>query len=107
MSTAAPATSTPHVAQRIRAMAPSPTMAMAAKAAAIQQQGHKVLNLTLGEPDFDTPEHLKEAARRAIRDGKTKYTPASGIPELREAICEKFRRENGLEYQPAEVMVAV
>lgn len=107
MSTAAPATSAPHVAQRIRAMAPSPTMAMAAKAAAIQQQGHKVLNLTLGEPDFDTPEHLKEAARRAIRDGKTKYTPASGIPELREAICEKFRRENGLEYQPAEVMVAV
>lgn len=88
-------------------MAPSPTMAMAAKAAAIQQQGHKVLNLTLGEPDFETPEHLKEAARRAIRDGKTRYTPASGIPELREAICEKFRRENDLEYQPAEVMVAV
>ena len=82
-------------------------MAMAAKAAAIQQQGHKVLNLTLGEPDFETPEHLKEAARRAIRDGKTKYTPASGIPELRSAICEKFRRENGLEYQPSEVVVAV
>ena len=107
MSTAAPATPTPHVARRIRDMAPSPTMAMAAKAAAIQQQGHKVLNLTLGEPDFETPEHLKEAARRAIRDGKTKYTPASGIPELRAAICEKFRRENGLEYQPSEVVVAV
>lgn len=107
MSALRDSTGTPHVAQRIRAMAPSPTMAMAAKAAAIEQQGHKVLNLTLGEPDFGTPEHLNEAARRAIRDGKTKYTPASGIPELRDAICEKFHRENRIDYQPAEVIVAV
>jgi len=66
-----------------------------------------VLFLTLGEPDFDTPEHIKEAAAKAIRDGKTKYTPAGGIPELKEAICRKFARENDVRYEPAETVVCV
>jgi aspartate aminotransferase len=63
--------------------------------------------MTLGEPDFDTPAHIKAAAERAIRDGKTKYTPAGGIPELKAAICEKFARENGITYEPAETVVCV
>ena len=92
---------------RSRALPPSPTIAMDGRAKALARQGAPVLFLTLGEPDFDTPEHIKEAGARAMRDGKTKYTPSGGIPELREAVCRKFARENHVTYEPAETVVCV
>lgn len=95
------------LSQRVLSLAPSPTMTMDARAKALARQGIDVLALTLGEPDFDTPQHIKDAAAKAIRDGKTKYTPAGGIPELRDAICQKFARENGVQYQPDETVVCV
>lgn len=85
---------------------PSATIAVSTKAKELQREGHDVIGLGAGEPDFDTPDHIKEAGLQAIRDGKTKYTPADGIPELKEAICEKFRRDNGLEYTPEQINVS-
>jgi aspartate aminotransferase len=102
-----PQAARPVLSARLRALKPSPTIAMDARAKALARAGADVLALTLGEPDFDTPEHIKAAAQKAIRDGKTKYTPAGGIPELREAICQKFARENGVQYEPAETVVCV
>ena len=85
---------------------PSATIAVTTKAAELKRAGIDVIGLGAGEPDFDTPDHIKEAAMQAIRDGKTKYTPADGIPELKEAICAKFKRDNDLEYTPAQVNVS-
>ncbi|ODS53648.1 MAG: aspartate aminotransferase [Acidobacteria bacterium SCN 69-37] len=85
---------------------PSPTMAVTARARAMQAAGHPVIALGAGEPDFDTPTHIKDAAMRAIRDGRTKYTDVDGIPELKDAIVRKFARENGLEYSRAQVNVS-
>ncbi len=85
---------------------PSATIAVTTKANEMKRAGLDVIGLGAGEPDFDTPENIKEAAIRAIRDGKTKYTPSDGIPELKEAICAKFARENGLTYQPSQVNVS-
>jgi aspartate aminotransferase len=76
------------------------------KARELQAAGHDVIGLGAGEPDFDTPDNIKEAAIKAIRDGKTKYTNVEGIPELKQAICAKFQRENGLSYKPGQVIVA-
>ena len=84
---------------------PSPTIAMTAKAAEMKAAGRDVISLSAGEPDFDTPAHIREAAKRAIDEGKTRYTAVDGIPELKAAITEKFRRENGLDYAPAQVTV--
>jgi len=84
---------------------PSATIAVTAKAAELKRAGRDVIGLGAGEPDFDTPEHIKEAGIRAIREGKTKYTPVDGIPELKEAIAHKFRRENRFDYAPSEVCV--
>ncbi|WP_101067330.1 pyridoxal phosphate-dependent aminotransferase [Roseovarius salinarum] len=84
---------------------PSPTIAMSARAREMQAQGHDVIGLSAGEPDFDTPEHIKEAGIRAIRDGRTKYTAPDGIPDLKEAIREKFARDNDLDYTPAQISV--
>lgn len=84
---------------------PSPTIAMTTKAAELKAAGRDIIGLSAGEPDFDTPLHIREAAKRAIDEGKTRYTAVDGIPELKEAICEKFRRENGLDYTPGEVTV--
>ncbi len=81
-------------------------MAVTARAAALRAQGRDVIGLGAGEPDFDTPEHIKEAAAKAIRDGYTKYTPVGGLPVLKEAIVEKFRRENGLEYASDQILVS-
>lgn len=89
--------------QRVKA---SPTVAMSGKAMELKQQGIDVISLSAGEPDFDTPDNIKEAAIKAIRDGKTKYTPVDGIPELKEAICVKFSRDNGLTYTPDQVNVS-
>ena len=85
---------------------PSATMAADAKARELRAAGKNVIALAAGEPDFDTPDNIKEAAIKAIRDGKTKYTNVDGIPELKAAICAKFKRENGLAYTPAQINVS-
>lgn len=85
---------------------PSATIAVTTKANEMKRQGLDVIGLGAGEPDFDTPENIKEAAIRAIREGKTKYTPSDGIPELKEAIVAKFARENGLTYKTSQVNVS-
>ncbi|MCA4916761.1 MAG: pyridoxal phosphate-dependent aminotransferase [Phenylobacterium sp.] len=85
---------------------PSATMATDQKARELKAQGRNIISLGAGEPDFDTPENIKEAAIRAIREGKTKYTTVDGIPELKEAIAAKFARENGLAYKPSQVNVS-
>ncbi|MDM7932041.1 pyridoxal phosphate-dependent aminotransferase [Tabrizicola sp.] len=84
---------------------PSPTIAVTTKAAQLKAEGRDVIGLGAGEPDFDTPQNIKDAAKRAIDAGKTKYTAVDGIPELKAAICAKFLRENGLTYTPAQVSV--
>jgi len=85
---------------------PSATLAADAKARDLKAAGKNVISLAAGEPDFDTPQNIKDAAIKAIRDGKTKYTNVDGIPELKAAICAKFERENGLKYQPSQVNVS-
>jgi len=85
---------------------PSATIAVSAKARQLQREGRDVIGLGAGEPDFDTPDNIKEAAIKAIRDGKTKYTDVDGIAELKEAICGKFLRENGLTYRPSQINVS-
>lgn len=84
---------------------PSPTIAVTTKAGELKAAGRDVIGLGAGEPDFDTPENIKEAAIAAIRAGKTKYTAVDGLPELKRAICDKFKRENGLDYTPAQISV--
>ena len=88
-------------------MKPSATVAVNARALELRRQGVDLVALTAGEPDFDTPEHVKEAARRDLAQGKTKYAPPAGIPELREALAEKFRRENSLAIAPDQTIVTV
>jgi aspartate aminotransferase len=97
----------PMLAERARRLTPSPTLALAARARALRAQGIDVLSFTQGEPDFDTPERVKDAAIRALREGQTKYTDAGGIPELKAAICAKLRRDSGLAYETAEVIASV
>ena len=84
---------------------PSPTIAVTTKAAELKAEGRDVIGLGAGEPDFDTPQNIKDAAKAAIDAGKTKYTAVDGIPELKKAICAKFKRDNGLDYAPAQVTV--
>ena len=84
---------------------PSPTIAVTTKAAELKAAGRDVIGLGAGEPDFDTPQNIKDAAIAAINAGKTKYTAPDGIPELKQAICAKFKRDNGLDYVPAQVSV--
>ncbi|MEM6309911.1 MAG: pyridoxal phosphate-dependent aminotransferase [Pseudomonadota bacterium] len=85
---------------------PSPTIAVTNKALELKRAGRDVIGLGAGEPDFDTPQNIKDAAVQAIADGKTKYTSVDGIPELKEAICVKFKRDNDLEYTPAQISVS-
>jgi len=87
-------------------MSESATLKMAQKARDLRSKGYEVISLSLGEPDFDTPDHIKEAAKKALDDGYTKYTPVAGIPELREAICTKLKRDNNLDYTPNQVIVS-
>ena len=94
------------LAARVNRIAPSPTLAMAAKAKAMAAQGLDVIDFSAGEPDFDTPEPVKAAAEAAIRAGFTKYTPSSGIEELRGAIVDKFRTELGVQYDKSQVLVS-
>ena len=93
------------LAERINKIAPSPTMAVTARARELKAAGKDIIGLGAGEPDFDTPEHVKEAAVKALADGYTKYTDVPGSIELREAICNKFQRENSLRYTPDQIQV--
>lgn len=93
------------LADRLSRIKPSPTIAVSTKAAELKRAGKDVIGLGAGEPDFDTPEHIKEAARKALAEGKTKYAPVAGIPELQEAICAKFKRDNNLDYAPNQITV--
>ena len=91
---------------RVRSIEPSATMAVTARAAELRAQGRDIIGLGQGEPDFDTPVHIKAAARKAIDAGDTKYTGVDGTPALREAICRKLARDNGLGYEPNQIMVS-
>ena len=96
----------PGLSQRIRQLKASSTIAFNTRASEMRRQGIDVIAMTAGEPDFQPPEHVLEAAREAIRLGLTKYTPSEGSPELRQAVCEKFSRENGLSFEPDQVIVS-
>lgn len=94
------------LADSLARVKPSPTIAVSTKAAELKAAGQNVIGLGAGEPDFDTPDNIKQAAIEAINAGKTKYTAPDGIPELKQAIVDKFERENGISYQPSEISVA-
>ncbi len=107
MSVAETAPATPAaLSQAIGRVKPSATIAVTTKAAELRAAGRDVIGLGAGEPDFDTPDHIKQAAVEAIAAGKTKYTPADGMPELKAAIVDKFQRDNGLRYEASQVHVA-
>ncbi|MDH7554549.1 MAG: aminotransferase class I/II-fold pyridoxal phosphate-dependent enzyme, partial [Spirochaetota bacterium] len=93
------------LAKRLSKIKPSPTLAVTALANSLKAQGIDVIGFGSGEPDFDTPQSIKNAAVKALEQGKTKYTPSGGIPELKKAIVEKFKRDNNLEYKISEVTV--
>jgi aspartate aminotransferase len=95
----------PFIATRLSNIKPSPTIAVTQKARELKAAGRNIISLGAGEPDFDTPDNIKEAAIAAIRAGDTKYTAVDGTPALKKAICAKFKRENGLEYTPEQVTV--
>ena len=94
------------ISHRAASLSPSLTLAIDAKAKAMKAEGQDVVGFGAGEPDFDTPQHIKDAAAQALAAGFTKYTPSSGIPELRQAIADKFKRENGLTFKPSQVIVS-
>lgn len=94
------------VAQRMTTLSPSLTLAISAKAKAMKQAGESVVSFGVGEPDFNTPAHIIDAAKAALDAGHTKYTPSSGLLPLRKAICEKFKKDNGLEYDPSQIIVS-
>src|SRR5438128_6566478 len=95
------------LAKRLATLAPSATLAVQAKARELRRRGVDVISFGAGEPDFDTPERIKDAAVQAMRRGQTKYTEVGGIPELRAAVCAKLKRDNGLAYEPADILVSV
>lgn len=92
-------------AKRLQGIKPSATLKLAARAKQLQAEGKDIINLSVGEPDFDTPEHIKEAAREALRRGLTKYTPVDGTPALKQAVAKKFQQENQLHYTPQQIIV--
>ena len=100
------ATTTSPLSRRVAQMEESATLRMAQLGREVRARGHDVISLSLGEPDFDTPAHIKQAAKEALDLGLTKYTPVPGTAELRQAISDKFRRENGLDYAPSQVVVS-
>jgi aspartate aminotransferase len=99
------------LSEKVLKLEPSPTFALDAKAnemdAELKKQGDYVVRFGIGQPDFNTPENIKEAGKKAIDDNKTKYTPAAGVPELKEAIINKFKKDNGLDYEPANIMAGI
>ncbi len=94
------------LSSRVTRLQPSATLAMSQKSAELKAQGIDIINLSVGEPDFDTPEHIRLAAQKAIDEGHTRYTPVPGIAPLRKAICEKLQKENGLSYTPEQIIVS-
>ncbi len=92
--------------KRAQSIRPSPTLAITAKAKAMQAEGIDIIGFGAGEPDFDTPEHIKQEAIKALSEGFTKYTPTAGIPQLKKAICDRFKKDSGLEYDPSQVIVS-
>jgi len=94
------------LSQRVVRMAESETLKMSQMARELKAKGHEVINLSIGEPDFDTPDAIKQVAKDALDAGFTKYTPVPGIPELREAICKKFKEENNLDYKASQIVVS-
>ena len=95
------------LSQRVQSIKPSPTLAITARAAALRAEGKDVIGLGAGEPDFDTPEHIKQAAIIAINEGKTKYTAVDGTAELKQAVIDKFARDNALDYKSNQILVSV
>ena len=95
------------LADRLKTLAPSATLAVQAKAKELRARGVDVISFGAGEPDFDTPQRIKDAGVEAMRRGQTKYTEVGGVPELRAAICGKLKRDNGLAYEPADILVSV
>ena len=94
------------ISRRAASLTPSLTLAIDSKAKQMKAEGIDVIGFGAGEPDFDTPQHIKDAAIKALNEGFTKYTPAAGIPELRQAIADKHKRENGLSYKPSQIVVS-
>src|SRR6201989_2162202 len=94
------------LAESLGRIQPSPTIAITSKAREMKAAGNDVIGLAAGEPDFDTPDNIKQAAIKAIHDGQTKYTAVEGIPELRAAIAAKFKRENNIDYKPSQTFVS-
>jgi aspartate aminotransferase len=95
------------LSQRVQKIKPSPTLAVSALTAKLKAQGRDIVGLGAGEPDFDTPEHIKAAAVEALKKGFTKYTPVDGTPGLKKAVIAKFKRDNGLDYTPEQILVSV
>ncbi|MBF5056582.1 aspartate aminotransferase [Alcanivorax sp. 521-1] len=95
-----------NLSDRVQRIKPSPTLAITSKAAELRAEGKDIIGLGAGEPDFDTPDHIKQAAIDAINAGKTKYTPVDGTPGLKKAIIEKFKNENGLDYEANQILVS-
>ena len=93
------------LSNRLNRLAPSATLAMSQRSNEMRAQGIDVVNMSVGEPDFNTPDHIKEAGKKAIDDNFSKYSPVPGYLVLREAIADKLKRENGLEYTPSEIIV--
>ncbi|WP_316569814.1 pyridoxal phosphate-dependent aminotransferase [Neobacillus sp. YIM B06451] len=93
------------LAHRVLALSPSPTLAITAKAKELQSQGHGIIGLGAGEPDYNTPEHILEAAKKSMDEGYTKYTPSAGLPELKKVISEKFSKDQGINYAMNEIIV--
>jgi aspartate aminotransferase len=97
---------TPPVSRRVQRVKPSPTLAVTSRAARLKAEGHDIISLSVGEPDFDTPAHVAQAGIEAIQSGFTRYTNVDGVNELKDAIIEKFRRDNGIEYERSQILVS-
>src|SRR5665811_1726436 len=95
-----------YLSDRINLLAESETLAMTRRSRELRAQGYDVINLSIGEPDFDTPEHVKEAAKEAIDQNYSHYTPVAGYPELRQAISNKLKRDNRLDYSTEQIVVS-
>src|SRR5574344_424619 len=92
------------LSDRLNSLSPSATLAMSQKSGELKAQGVDVINLSVGEPDFNTPDHIKEAAKKAVDDNFSRYSPVPGYPDLRKAIVAKLKNENGLDYAPEQIV---